>query len=201
MKILNIGKYQVFLDDENYEEISQMRGWYVVKEINHNANTDYVKHDQYGSLHRYVLGITNSQILVDHIDRNGLNCQKNNLREVTCSENKRNSNTLPNNKFHFNGLSYEKPNEKRKGRIKVSYQIDERLTEDKYKQKTKSFSLIKDRKFNDLVKEAVLYRILKMREFGYILDERSETIEKECLKENPNMELILEISFKDFEVE
>ena len=40
-----------------------------------------------------------------------------------------------------------------------------------------------------------------MREFGYIIDERSETIEKECLKEDADMEKILDISFKDFEVE
>ena len=46
-----------------------------------------------------------------------------------------------------------------------------------------------------------MFRIEKMREFGYIIDERSETIEKECLKENSNMENVLNISFKDFEVE
>lgn len=40
-----------------------------------------------------------------------------------------------------------------------------------------------------------------MREYGYIIDERSETIEKKCLLENPNMEEILGISFKDFKVE
>ena len=40
-----------------------------------------------------------------------------------------------------------------------------------------------------------------MREYGYIVDERSETIEKECLKVESNMEEVLQISFKDFEVE
>lgn len=40
-----------------------------------------------------------------------------------------------------------------------------------------------------------------MREYGYIVDERSETIEKKCLDENSNMEEVLDISFKDFEVE
>lgn len=40
-----------------------------------------------------------------------------------------------------------------------------------------------------------------MREFDYIIDERSETIEKKCLKDNANMEEILNISFKDFKVE
>ena len=51
-----------------------MTGWYVKKEENNNARTNYVTHDKYGSLHRYLLNITDPHILVDHIDRNGLNC-------------------------------------------------------------------------------------------------------------------------------
>ena len=42
-----------------------------------------------------------------------------------------------------------------------------------------------------------------MRKYGYIIDKRSETIEKEILanKENINMEKLLNISFKNFRVE
>lgn len=155
-----------------------MSGWYIQKEQYLNSNTNYVVHDKYGRLHRYLLGITNSKILIDHIDRNGLNCQRKNLRITTCSENKRNSNVLPNNKFHFNGLSFEKPSGNRKWRIKVSYQTNERLTDNKFKQKTKSFGPTSGKDFNTLIKDAVLFRISKMREYGYIIDERSETIEK-----------------------
>ena len=128
MKVLNISKYQVLLDDEDYEKISKMGGWYIAKEENNNANTNYAKHDKHGRLHRYLLDITDSSILIDHLDRNGLNCQRDNLRIVTCSENKRNSNTISNNKFNFNGLSFEKGSNDRKARIRASYQIDERLS-------------------------------------------------------------------------
>lgn len=69
-----------------------MSGWYIAKNEKHNSRTDYVVHDKYGKLHRYLLGVTDSKILVDHIDRNGLNCQRKNLRLVDCSTNKRNSN-------------------------------------------------------------------------------------------------------------
>lgn len=75
------------------------------------------------------------------------------------------------------------------------------MTDNKFKQKTKSFGPTSGKDFNTLIKDAVLFRISKMREYGYIIDERSETIEKKCLLENPNMEEILGISFKDFEVE
>ena len=50
----------------------------------------------------------------------------------------------------------------------------------KFKQKTKSFGPSSGKDFNTLIKEAILFRLSKMREFGYIIDERSETIEKEC---------------------
>lgn len=201
IKILNINGYEILLNDQDYDKISKMTGWYIQKEQFNNSRTNYVVHDKYGKLHRYLLKITDPNILVDHIDRNGLNCQKCNLRIVTCAENKRNSEILPNNKFHFNGLSFEKAKGNRQWRIKVSYQTNERLTNDKFKQKTKSFGPSSGKDFNTLVKEAVLFRLEKMREFGYIIDERSETIEKECLKEDANMEKILDISFKDFEVE
>lgn len=65
-------------------------------------------HDIYGKMHRWILNITDSSILVDHIDGNGLNNQKNNLRTVTSSLNKKNQRLLNNQKFHFNGISLEK---------------------------------------------------------------------------------------------
>ena len=108
---------------------------------------------------------------------------------------------LPNNKFHFNGLSFEKPKDNRTWRIKVSYSTDEKITENRFRQKTKSFGGTKYATLNEAIHDAVLFRIDMMRKYGYLLDERSETIEKKCLKENYNMEEILNISFKDFLVE
>lgn len=110
-----------------------MRGWYIHKEKYNNANTNYVTHDKYGRLHRYVLGITDPSIIVDHIDRNGLNCQKSNLRIVTCSENKRNGTLRKGNRFNFNGLGFEAPRGNRTWRIKVSYSTDEKIAANRYR--------------------------------------------------------------------
>lgn len=190
---------EVLLDDEDYEIISKMPGWYIHKSSNLNSRTNYVQHDEYGKLHRYLLGITDSSIIIDHIDRNGLNCQKNNLRIVNNSINKRNSDTLPNNKFHFNGISYEKGVGNRSGRIKVSYQTNERLASNpkKFQQRNKSFTVSQFKNFNECLRQAILFRLEKMKEYGYLLDERSETIEKECQNTNVNLEEILEINFDD----
>lgn len=83
----------------------------------------------------------------------------------------------------------------------MSYSTDKKLTPNRYEQKHKFFVPTHGDDFNTALKKAVLFRIEKMREYNYIVDERSETIEKECLKENPDMEKILGISFKDFKVE
>lgn len=195
------GNYIVQLDDADYDIISKMRGWYIHKEQYNNAKTNYATHDKYGRLHRYLLNITDPHILVDHIDRNGLNCQRSNLRIVTCSENKRNGTILSNNKFNFGGLSFEKPKNNRTWRIKVSYSTNIKVAENRFQQVTKSFGGAKYKTLNDAVRDAVLYRLQMMRKYGYPIDERSETIEKECLKDNPDMEQILGISFKDFQID
>lgn len=189
----------VLLDDEDYEKISKMTGWYIQKTKNLNSRTNYVKHDIYGRLHRYILGITDETVIVDHIDRNGLNCQKSNLRITNNSINKRNSNTLPKNKFHFNGISYEKGIDKRSGRIKVSYQTNERLASNpkKFQQKTKSFTVSRFSNFNECLRQALLFRLEKMIEYNYLLDERSETILKECQNIEVDLEQLLEINFSD----
>lgn len=63
------------------------------------------------------------------------------------------------------------------------------------KQKSKSFNLKKYNNDYDLaLKDAILFRISKMRENEYLIDERSTTIEKILLQEkHPNMSKILDV--------
>lgn len=150
-------------------------------------------------MHRWILGVKDEKVLVDHIDHNGLNNQKSNLRIVSCGQNKKNQTTVANNKFNFNGIYLEKG---KYPRIRVRWSEGE--PEWKYegwraKTKTKGFSLkTYNYDYNRILREAVLFRIQKMRENDYLIDERSTTIEKILLEnENPNMEEILGISFKD----
>lgn len=150
-------------------------------------------------MHRWILEVTNERVLIDHIDHNGLNNQKGNLRIVTSSQNKKNQTAIVNNKFHFNGISLEKG---KFPRIRVKWSEGE--PEWKYEgwraiSKSKSFNLKKyGYDYNKILKDAVLFRIQKMKENGYLIDERSTTIERILLKnENPDMEEILDINFKE----
>ena len=58
------------------------------------------------SMHRFILGITDPTIKVDHKDHNGLNNTKKNIRACTGTQNRANSETARTNKSGFKGVSW-----------------------------------------------------------------------------------------------
>lgn len=83
------GKYDnervVLVDDEDYERVSLFK-WSLLK----NKTVEYAKNSSIGLMHRMILKIDDKNQHVDHLDHNGLNNQKSNLRLCTVSENMRN---------------------------------------------------------------------------------------------------------------
>ena len=89
--ILTQGKVAL-VDDEDYEYLSQWKWfahvgkgkWYAIRNqrVNGKANIVY--------LHREIMK-PSSKLMVDHIDHDGLNCQRHNMRLCTQSQNMRNS--------------------------------------------------------------------------------------------------------------
>ena len=193
----------VLLDDEDYERIPKT-GWYLSKKEIHNPNTDYAVHDIYGKMHRWVLGIKPneySNLAVDHINQNGLDNRKENLRLVSTSINKKNISNNITNTLNYKGISIEINPKNRSYRFKVSWsEGNSYICKDgkkRAKQRTKSFSF----QPNDLdtareaLKKSILFRNQKCRENDYILDERSTTIERMIYEDsNINIEEILKIN-------
>jgi hypothetical protein len=57
------------------------------------------------NMHRVILGITDRKIDIDHIDGNGLNNQRSNLRTSTHAQNLQNSGLRKTNKTGYQGVS------------------------------------------------------------------------------------------------
>lgn len=74
------------VDDEDYERLHLM-GWRYYKTKGRNTGYGYLHMEIEGkmkriAMHRFILDLTDPKIHVDHIDHDGLNNQKSNLRIV-----------------------------------------------------------------------------------------------------------------------
>lgn len=115
MKLLPLTKgYHAIVDDDDYYWVSQFN-WFALELDNKvyarrskkkgilKSNEPYEIY-----LHRVVTRCTDKTKVIDHIDHNGLNCQKDNLRICTLTENKRNIRSYNNSTSTFLGVSYDK---------------------------------------------------------------------------------------------
>jgi hypothetical protein len=118
---LTQGKYAI-VDPEDYERLSKYK-WQVRKE----ARTFYAtrskprekgKKRKYISMHRDVLPVPEG-MFVDHINHNGLDNRKANLRPATPAQNALNRRSRKNKKFtEYKGITWNKQNKKWVVRIK-----------------------------------------------------------------------------------
>lgn len=107
------GKYFAQVDDEDYEMLMKFN-W----SVSISAKTNYaiwsiIKDGIHHTikLHRMIMRITDPKVEVDHLDHNGLNCQKNNLRAGTKSNNQWNRNIDKTNKSsRYIGVTWKKKN-------------------------------------------------------------------------------------------
>lgn len=79
----------VLIDDEDYDIISQFT-W----KINTSGHVQTIRFGKTILLHRFILNISDPTIIVDHRDRNKLNCQKYNLRQTDHKGNARNRSAI-----------------------------------------------------------------------------------------------------------
>lgn len=103
------------VDDEDFEYLNQFK-WHARK----SRDTFYASRNLKISknnrktiqMHRVILGTTDTKIQGDHIDGNGLNNQKSNLREATHEQNRRNTKSYKNGVSKYKGVSYRKDSKK-----------------------------------------------------------------------------------------
>lgn len=118
------GDKEVLIDDEDWERIKKYR-WFIWKHHNkfYVMSTIYnkiTKETKNFSLHRLIMNFPKN-MQINHIDGNGLNNQKNNLRVCTQAENLRNSKKSKNNTSGYKGVSYNKYAKKYDARIMIDH--------------------------------------------------------------------------------
>jgi hypothetical protein len=85
----NKGKYTALVDDEDYEYLNQFKWYaYTIKKFSYVGRVIKVNGKTRNlSMHRVIMN-TPKDMQVDHIDHNGLNNQKSNLRNCTLDQNR-----------------------------------------------------------------------------------------------------------------
>lgn len=129
MKKIKLNKNKFALvDNEDFEFLSRWK-WYVSRN-NHFPFTEYAKRNRHLDdnskeifMHRVILemhGQLNHKKLVDHINHDGLDNRKSNLRPATMSENKTYGKKYSNNTSGYKGVYFEENGKPRKWRSRIA---------------------------------------------------------------------------------
>jgi hypothetical protein len=122
MKEVQLTKgYVAIVDDEDYERVNQF-GWHC-----DNRNRVFYARRNFSSarkqifMHRFIMG-TPREMAIDHINHNGLDNRKTNLRVCTHSQNSMNQRKCRGNKTSaFKGVYFNRNYKKWYARIKMNH--------------------------------------------------------------------------------
>lgn len=103
------------VDDEDYEELNKYKWFLISTPRNCYAARRERVHIVY--MHRQLLGVTDS-LEVDHIDHDGLNNQRNNIRLCTTRQNNHNSRAKSTSTSQYKGVTWYKAYSKWKATIR-----------------------------------------------------------------------------------
>jgi len=105
---LTQGKFAI-VDDEDYKWLSQQKWYYSLDKRTGYALRKIIVNGKHTSqrMHRAILGLKRGEI-TDHVNRNGLDNRRCNLRKCTQSQNNRNSRKNRNNTSGYIGVSWNK---------------------------------------------------------------------------------------------
>lgn len=102
--------YVAYIDDCDAQRVSY-HSW-CVQTGNAKPYAKSMINNESTLLHRFILGLTVYDPEVDHKDRNGLNCTRENMRLCTPTQNRMNTGLRRNNTTGYKGVSYHKANRK-----------------------------------------------------------------------------------------
>ena len=112
------GVIRVKIDNDDLEKCNKLT-WHYAK----NKDSKYIQTRIKGKmikLHRYIMNMNNSNLVVDHINRNPLDNRKSNLRICSYKENSFNKSIRVDNTSGIPGVSFHKTNKKWRAKIKYN---------------------------------------------------------------------------------
>lgn len=123
MKEIKLTQGKVALvDDEDYDEL--MKHKWCAHKMGNNYYADrgiYINGKHYTILmHRQILGITEYSIQVDHINMNGLDNRRCNIRTCSASQNFMNQKSYKNSSSKYKGVCWRNDSKKWRARIRLN---------------------------------------------------------------------------------
>lgn len=114
---LTKGKFAI-VDDEDFEFLNQFR-WHFGKSV---SRTEYIRTEsgivpRVILMHRFIMGVNDSKVEVDHINHDKLDNRRSNLRLCNRMENGRNRRKGKNNTSGYKGVTWDKERGKWKASI------------------------------------------------------------------------------------
>lgn len=114
------GNHTILFDDADYKLIYSYN-WYVIKDGHKFYAHTWIKGNKIpSSMHRILMGESNPKVHIDHIDGNGLNNCRFNLRRANTRQNSWNKSKKITNKSGFKGVSYKTSHKKYSVSIKAN---------------------------------------------------------------------------------
>ncbi len=115
--------YYTIIDESDFELVSRY-SWRVLIQKRRNGSIKdlYARSRINGKIilmHRFILGLTDPKILVDHINHDGLNNCRENLRLCTSQQNCRNRQKQPGLSSKFKGVYWDRNRNKWRSSIRV----------------------------------------------------------------------------------
>lgn len=121
------GRLETLIDTEDLAKVSEVNAWSVG--WNRDTKSFYVKgstvdesgNRRYIMLHRHILGVTEPNQYIDHVNHDTLLNRKSNLNIVTNAENSQNRRKFTNNSSGYTGVYWDKSRNKWRATIMVDY--------------------------------------------------------------------------------
>jgi hypothetical protein len=108
------------VSNKDYNRVRQFK-WHVHGDKNAARNLYYRGKRTIQLMHRFILGVEDSKVKVDHKDHNGLNNCRRNLRHTTQAQNTKNQNLRKKSSSGLKGVTWYRPTRKWCAKITVNY--------------------------------------------------------------------------------